>query len=297
MNIEELVRLACDGLTVAEIEKGLKLCQFSHEGLEKLRQELAREEPELSLRCALLGERAMAQRFLARMGATGLLKEMGDRTRYTDLQMQSYDFVPGKRSRELLFYFGVIDLYLPIADQPMREQIVESRRVGRSVEEELYAHGYKHFLAVNLLPPIDRAILEVVKTRVRLRVADAAMAVEQWRMAHGHWPEGLDDLVPERLQAVPEDPFGEGPLRYLRTEGGVTVYSVGPDGKDNGGTAPVTDGGGDLPFRLLNPELRGAKQMSFADEVKKSGVAAQELMKLGVTADELRAAGVEPKGD
>jgi hypothetical protein len=64
----------------------------------------------------------------------------------------------------------------------------------------------------------------------------AALAVERFRLARGRWPESLADVVPEVLAAVPADPFDGQPLRYRRTAGGVVIYSIGPDGADDGGT-------------------------------------------------------------
>lgn len=44
--------------------------------------------------------------------------------------------------------------------------------------------------------------------------------------------------MPEYLSAIPQDPFAEdAPLRY-RIEGDrYVLYSIGPDGMDDGGTA------------------------------------------------------------
>ena len=48
-------------------------------------------------------------------------------------------------------------------------------------------------------------------------------------------PHSLAELVPDRLPAIPADPFDGQPLRYRRLPQGFTVYSVGPDFTDNGG--------------------------------------------------------------
>ncbi len=65
-----------------------------------------------------------------------------------------------------------------------------------------------------------------------------ALAASRYRLAHGRLPDRIEDLVPEYLPAVPRDPFDGLPLRYRRTDEGAIIYSVGPDGVDNGGTAP-----------------------------------------------------------
>jgi len=48
-------------------------------------------------------------------------------------------------------------------------------------------------------------------------------------------PPRLEDLVPEYLAAVPEDPFSGRPLIYRPNRTKWLLYSVGPDGVDNGG--------------------------------------------------------------
>jgi hypothetical protein len=61
------------------------------------------------------------------------------------------------------------------------------------------------------------------------------MAVERYRLARGALPSSLGDLVPAYLDIVPEDPFTGQPLRYEKLGRGFVVYSVGPDGRDDGG--------------------------------------------------------------
>jgi len=48
-------------------------------------------------------------------------------------------------------------------------------------------------------------------------------------------PERVEDLVPEYLDSVPEDPVTGKALRYRAASDAYVVYSVGPDGKDDGG--------------------------------------------------------------
>lgn len=72
--------------------------------------------------------------------------------------------------------------------------------------------------------------------RAALGQLTCALALRAYRLEHGRWPEALDDLVPEYLSAVPDDPFTDGrPLRYRAAGAGFGVYSVGPDSEDDGG--------------------------------------------------------------
>lgn len=70
---------------------------------------------------------------------------------------------------------------------------------------------------------------------LRLRLLETRLALELYRRAEGQWPTQLEDLVPGYLAAVPDDPFAAGPLIYRRQGDGFALYSVGPDGQDNGG--------------------------------------------------------------
>ena len=53
--------------------------------------------------------------------------------------------------------------------------------------------------------------------------------------AHGEAPDALDRLAPEFWEQPPVDPFDGAPLRYHSDAAGYEVYSIGPDGIDQGG--------------------------------------------------------------
>ena len=84
-------------------------------------------------------------------------------------------------------------------------------------------------------------------SKVRTREVDAdtqnallltALALRAYKLVHGEYPAALSALVPEYLKAVPLDPFAlSGPLSYKLRGANFVLYSVGPDGKDDGGTA------------------------------------------------------------
>lgn len=68
------------------------------------------------------------------------------------------------------------------------------------------------------------------------RASRTAVALERFRRDHaGALPETLQVLVPDYLAAVPVDPFSGRPLIYRHDADAYTVYSVGPDRKDDGG--------------------------------------------------------------
>jgi hypothetical protein len=88
-------------------------------------------------------------------------------------------------------------------------------------------------------PSIATAMFVVAARSDALAVRRAtlvAVAVERYRRAHNEaLPADLTTLVPDYLDAVPSDPFGDGPIRYVRSSTSYTTYSVGSDGIDDGG--------------------------------------------------------------
>jgi len=63
----------------------------------------------------------------------------------------------------------------------------------------------------------------------------AGLACKIYKNQTGHYPENLDALVPGLMDAVPIDPFNGKPLIYRLQDGGVLIYSVGSNEKDDEG--------------------------------------------------------------
>ena len=65
-------------------------------------------------------------------------------------------------------------------------------------------------------------------------------------------PARLEDLVPEFMPAVPVDPFDGKPMKMAAMPGGgIGIYSVGADFKDDGGKAWDDENRtGDITFHL-----------------------------------------------
>jgi hypothetical protein len=113
---------------------------------------------------------------------------------------------------------------------------------------------------VRLLFPALEKVSEAARRKLaHVRCMIVTLAVERYRQKHGTWPETLNQLVPEMIPEVPLDPFDGEPLRYIRLEDGVIIYSVGVDGVDNGGALDLenpTRPGADLGFRLWDIKYR-----------------------------------------
>jgi hypothetical protein len=75
----------------------------------------------------------------------------------------------------------------------------------------------------------------IVAAHERLLVAELALRCAQSEL--GHPPARLNDLVTNYLSRVPQDPFTGQPLVYRPQSTNWLLYSVGPDGIDDGGRA------------------------------------------------------------
>ncbi|MCG3149662.1 MAG: hypothetical protein PCFJNLEI_03127 [Verrucomicrobiae bacterium] len=96
------------------------------------------------------------------------------------------------------------------------------------LENKAYALPAYLFISRMIIPSLSSAGKKSLKSSARLRVTQAAIAAERYRLEHGEWPEQL-------VAPVPTDPFDGQPLRYRRTETGIVVWSIGEDGRDDGG--------------------------------------------------------------
>lgn len=91
-----------------------------------------------------------------------------------------------------------------------------------------------------------------------VRLAAALEAARRADPGRG-FPQRLDDLVPGHLDAVPADPFTDGPLSYARRGDGYLLYSRGRNLAD--------DGGSDIFGWIEHGEWRhGAAPASTADD-------------------------------
>jgi hypothetical protein len=85
------------------------------------------------------------------------------------------------------------------------------------------------------LPNLIRAMQTADKSEMQNRLARVALALAAYKADHGSYPQTLSDLVPTEIAAIPDDIFSDQPLIYAPAPGGYTLYSVGPDMKDEGG--------------------------------------------------------------
>ena len=91
--------------------------------------------------------------------------------------------------------------------------------------------------------PLLRSIMSTFRCETERQMLITAIALKRYKMKHGKTAETLSDLVPEFLAKLPTDFMDGKPLRYrANPDGTFTLYSVGDDGRDDGGDASTPDG-------------------------------------------------------
>lgn len=125
------------------------------------------------------------------------------------------------------------------------------RYMDRAAGRCRYPYGLAAKMAPIPIPtdPVSPALL-MDMSPVQLRDADnetqndllmVSLALRAYKLERGSYPAVLSQLTPVYLSRVPADPFSAGvPLKYRASSGSYALYSVGPDGVDDGGK-PIVD--------------------------------------------------------
>jgi hypothetical protein len=92
------------------------------------------------------------------------------------------------------------------------------------------------FYFSNTFAASDRALLKILSFETQREMTRAAITIKRYQLRMGKLPPDLASLVPQYLPELPHDWMDGNPLRYrVNPDGTFTLYSVGEDGKDDGG--------------------------------------------------------------
>jgi hypothetical protein len=88
-----------------------------------------------------------------------------------------------------------------------------------------------------LLPAVPKVSDAADRARQTFDNVTIAFALARYKLDHGCYPDALDALTQKYLKAVPGDVFSGKELIYRPDATGFLLYSVGPNGADDGGRA------------------------------------------------------------
>ena len=103
------------------------------------------------------------------------------------------------------------------------------------------------FLFSELLPMslFQVALEDEDRNTTRLQLSKLAYAIAGYRAEHKEYPEALSRLAPKYIDLVPKDLFSGNDFRFKRKQNGYLLYSVGANGKDDGGRTSDSEPPGD----------------------------------------------------
>jgi hypothetical protein len=152
---------------------------------------------------------------------------------------------------EQLNHSRLFEEYLLPTIEPTNRQIRPA--VSRKAEQrtaELGKHSrpalfLRHrFFAGLLSPSISRFVQKTAFAQTSVDTAAVACALERYRLAHGQFPDSLEELATQFMDKLPHDIINGQPLKYHRsTEGRYVLYSIGWNEKDDGGTVAMAKSG------------------------------------------------------
>ena len=249
--ISTLVEIASTALSLKQLSAMMDTADVPADTLRKASAILGNIEDREQLARALRAERCMglAMGGLATLDM-GYLSELPPKLR------------PSFRGRVLgflfkplilhdgLYYLDLMDSQIELAKQGSWEG--KARQAGlKAVEETLSKDRWRSpfFLAL-VIPALSRSQAVFEHGIARKGCAKLAIALRLYRMKNQAYPERLSQLTPEFIDKLPVDPFSGKDFVY-RTEGkGFIVYSVGPNGVDDGGVEdPKNHDAGDIIWK------------------------------------------------
>jgi hypothetical protein len=239
--ISQLVSGAVLRITTDSIERTLARTSFSDEQLSRLGNELTAAEATNRCWIAMVGERASGGELMRMLsddprGFIMMANKMS-KDDQTDVPPRYYHgyliSLSGFWQRDRDYFLRAMSTNIAaLAATPPA-----SLRFTNEFEA-IYSNAFKtfHVMSAMLLPSFNGVVNRDADCRAKLRTTIAAIAVERWRAAHGgKIPDSLSELVPSFLPAIPQDPYDGQPLRFKKLSKGYVVYSIGPNGQDDGG--------------------------------------------------------------
>lgn len=247
--VAQMIRFAITGLGLAVTWQVLQNPELTESELALMQADWEKVDLLKGLEVAYLGIRAMTDMLFAEMIERGALQ-----TKHTYLQAVNPSFQERLEETFAAFLWqfgGEEDMVL--AFQHLQTSLENIRALQRQkpwpeVDAELQGllsemqaaltglRKYRHPISALLLPNFSRAIRTTVQHDTQRRLTIVAIALKRYQLQHRQFPAELDELVPAFLTAVPNDLMSGQPLRYRRNaDGSFTLYSVGEDGKDDGG--------------------------------------------------------------
>jgi hypothetical protein len=144
-----------------------------------------------------------------------------------------------------------------VADlKTLRKEVVETGGLGLLRGNKESGKVLGDLLIAYMMPAFHNVQQAFDRTEQMQLNVHIAFALAAYQREHGRYPRSLDALVPRYLQRVPGDLFSGKALTYRPSGKGYLLYSVGINGRDDGGRGEEANPpGDDLSVRMPLPPL------------------------------------------
>ena len=251
--ISHLVRIALHTSALEIVWEGLADHRWTNAQLAHWQKELARHDFAAELRHAMAGEQAFGNRAVAFIRRRPeMLDALGGDASGDPPgigKVMSPLAPPGWLCVEQINLNRAFEEFimgaLPTGDGRFDPVLIRSKDAAMMGYFARHSPGIKAALRHTILsrmflPALTGAISKACRAQVFTQLAIAACALERHWLARGSYPESLAALAPE-FGPLPPDPMSGQPFRYERTaDGRFRLWSIGWNGKDDGGTVALT---------------------------------------------------------
>jgi hypothetical protein len=256
----QMARISLQNIATSSMERIIAQGKPSDEDLTTFAERLGASETEPLLLYGMRGERAGAYQLFenVRAGVIAPQDAFGVIDKSVALD-EILPRLPGYVAVQEAWHLRFMNEVVEIVKRPP-EQWAEPMDFLEAKADEQAKAGQVPRMAFSWLVAARRMSIVFRRNHANLRCTLVAIAAERYRRTNGHWPTTPDGLVQAGLlKSVPGDPFAAGRrIKLARRVDGITVYSVGQNGVDDGGdlTRDANDVEADLGFRLWDVAAR-----------------------------------------
>jgi hypothetical protein len=143
----------------------------------------------------------------------------------------------GIMDKEAVIFLDTEKAYMDAFELPAHKQIDAFNAIQAKVMDLPRIYIFLH----SLMPAYSSVIALNIRNIAYLRVTQAALAVQRYRLKNNKLPDSLDSLVPDYFETVPLDPYDGKKIRYKKIDPGFMVYSIGENRIDDGGKEQPKD--------------------------------------------------------
>jgi hypothetical protein len=137
---------------------------------------------------------------------------------------------------EMKNYLDMMGEAIAACDVPLPARLAEGEKIEQEIERiKKLPLGQKRtrLFSMLLVPGLTSVFTMDAYCMALSRAAQVAVEIEKHRLGAGQYPDTMKTLA-EKLGEAAIDPHSGKPLLYNRTDKGYLVWSVGPNGKDDG---------------------------------------------------------------